>query len=104
MCSDATFWRTLTVAAERRLGFSMNGLVLDKKRLRTMMAGVFTVFATVVPFLLTLYSSNNDAVAIYGQMANSSVVYAYRRAPNLDVHGRLSHKIAMLRAIFSRYS
>jgi hypothetical protein len=61
----------------------MNGLVLDKKRLRTMMAGVFTVFATVVPFLLTLYSSSDDAVAVYGQMANSSAIYAYRCVPKL---------------------
>jgi hypothetical protein len=78
------FRRTLTVAADvYRLGFSMNGLVLDKKRLRTMIAGVFTAFATVVPFLLTLYSSSDDAVAIYGQMTNSSVIYAYRRVPKL---------------------
>jgi hypothetical protein len=61
----------------------MNGLVLDKKRLRTMMAGVFTVFVTAVPFLLALYSADNDAVAIYGQTANNSAIYAYRRAcPN----------------------
>jgi hypothetical protein len=60
----------------------MNGLVLDKKRLRTMMAGVFTIFATVVPFLLTLYSASNDAVAIYGQIANSTGIYAYRCASN----------------------
>jgi hypothetical protein len=56
----------------------MNGVVLDKKRLRAMMAGILTIFATVVPFLLTLYSSSNDAVAIYGQMANDSAIYAYR--------------------------
>ena len=41
-----------------------------------MMAGIFTIFATVVPFLLTLYSSSNDAVAIYGQMANDSAIYS----------------------------
>jgi hypothetical protein len=58
----------------------MNGLVLDKKRLRAMMAGVFTVFATVVPFLLTLYSSSDNAIAIYGQIANSSAIYAYKCA------------------------
>ena len=56
----------------------MNGLVLDKKRLRAIMAGIFTVFATVVPYLLTLYSSSSDAVAIYGQIANTSTIYAYR--------------------------
>jgi hypothetical protein len=67
----------------------MNGLVLDKKRLRAMMAGVFTVFATVVPFLLTLYSSSNDAVAIYGQMTNSSAVYAYRCALTHNFHAKL---------------
>ena len=61
----------------------MNGLVLDKKRLRTMIAGVFTVFATAVPFLLTLYSASYDSVAIYGQMANSSAIYAYRCVPKL---------------------
>eukprot|EP01052_Picozoa_sp_SAG31_P029422 SAG31_NODE_2923_length_4906_cov_2.144581_5_plen_56_part_00 len=47
-----------------------------------MMAGVFTIFATVVPFLLTLYSASNDAVAIYGQIANSTGIYAYRCASN----------------------
>jgi hypothetical protein len=70
----------------------MNGLVLDKKRLRTMMAGVFTVFATAVPFLLTLYSTSDDAVAIYGQITNNSTIYAYRRAhPNDQIlHAKLS--------------
>jgi hypothetical protein len=58
----------------------MNGVVLDKKKLRTLMAGVFTMCATVVPFILTIYNANSEAVAIYGQMANSSAIYAYRRA------------------------
>jgi hypothetical protein len=62
----------------------MNGLVLDKKRLRTMMAGVFTVFTTVVPFLLTLYSASSEAVAIYGQIANDTAIYAYRHAHQND--------------------
>jgi hypothetical protein len=70
----------------------MNGLVLDKKRLRTMMAGVFTVFATVVPFLLSLYSANSEAVAIYGQIANDTAIYAYRCAYQNDqiLHSKLS--------------
>jgi hypothetical protein len=58
----------------------MNGVVLDKKKLRTLMAGVFTVCATVVPFLLTLYTANEEAVTIYGQMGNISTIYAYRYA------------------------
>jgi hypothetical protein len=81
----------------------MNGLVLDKKRLRTMIAGVFTVFATAVPFLLTLYSASSDAVPVYGQIANNSAIYAYRCAqlrtktirlfpPNY--HGIIKHNAA----------
>jgi hypothetical protein len=74
----------------------MNGLVLDKKRLRAIMAGVLTVFTTAVPYLLTLYSASSDAVAIYGQMANSSAIYAYRCAHHNFLHQRPNyHAIAM---------
>jgi hypothetical protein len=41
---------------------------------------IMRICATVVPFILTLYSASNDAVAIYEQMANSAVIYAYRYA------------------------
>jgi hypothetical protein len=67
----------------------MNGVVLDKKKLRTLMAGVFTICATVVPFLLSLYSTHTEAATVYGQMTNSSVIYAYRQAQIVTHHDSL---------------
>jgi hypothetical protein len=59
------------------LGFSVYGSVLDKKRLRVMMTAVFGIFATVVPFLLAIYSAASDAAPVYGRMENNTRIFAY---------------------------
>jgi hypothetical protein len=53
------------------------GAVLDKKRLRVMMTAVFGIFATVVPFLLAMYSTSSNAAPVYGRMENSTRIFAY---------------------------
>jgi hypothetical protein len=59
------------------LGFSVYGSVLDKKRLRVMMTAVFGIFATIVPFLLAMYSEASIAAPVYGRMNNSTRIFAY---------------------------
>ena len=64
------------------LGFVAGGSVLDKRRLGRMIGGVFGLFATVVPFLVTLRTSENDALTtVFGQMHNDTTVYAYSPVP-----------------------
>eukprot|EP01051_Picozoa_sp_SAG22_P019102 SAG22_NODE_3420_length_1721_cov_1.151048_1_plen_306_part_10 len=60
------------------LGFVAGGNVLDKRRLGRIIGGVFGLFATVVPFLLTLQSSGDaDLITVFGQMHNETRIYAY---------------------------
>ena len=60
------------------LGFVAGGNVLDKRRLGRIIGGVFGLFATVVPFLLTVQSSGDDGLTtVFGQMHNDTKVYAY---------------------------
>jgi len=66
-----------TLNNRQGLGFVSNGTVLDKKKLRTMLSIVFGVFATVVPFMLALYSAATADAAVYGRMTNSTKIYAY---------------------------
>ena len=61
------------------LGFSANGAVLDKKRIRVMITAVAGIF--IVPFLLALYSASSDAAPIYGRMANSTRIFAFSAKP-----------------------
>ena len=42
-----------------------------------MMTAVFGIFATIVPFLLAIYSVTNDAAPVYGRMDNSTRIFAY---------------------------
>ena len=39
------------------------------------------LFSTVVPFLLALHAAASDPAPVYGQMANSSRIYAYSPMP-----------------------
>jgi hypothetical protein len=71
-----------TLNNRQGLGFSSNGLVLDKQRLRTMMIAVFGIFSTVVPFIFALFTGAPiDAMLVYGQMDNSTKTYAYSAEP-----------------------
>jgi len=47
------------------------------QKLRTLLSIIGGKFATVVPFLLVLYSSSADAAPVYGQTTSHSKVYAY---------------------------
>jgi hypothetical protein len=42
-----------------------------------MMTAVFGIFATVVPFLLALYSAASGDVPVYGRMDNSTRIFAH---------------------------
>ena len=56
--------------------------VLDKRRLGRIIGGVFGLFATVVPFLLTVQTSGDDGLTtVFGQMHNDTKVYAYSPVP-----------------------
>eukprot|EP01052_Picozoa_sp_SAG31_P000965 SAG31_NODE_30_length_32545_cov_9.378999_28_plen_597_part_00 len=62
---------------QQGIGFAVNETALDKPRIRNMMVGVFGIFSTVVPFIITLYSTAMDGTPVYGMMVNSTRVYAY---------------------------
>lgn len=62
---------------QQGMGFAVNETVLDKRRIRNMMVGVFGIFSTVVPFILAMFSTAMSGSTIYGMMANSTRVYAY---------------------------
>jgi hypothetical protein len=42
-----------------------------------MMTAVFGIFATIVPFLLAMYSATSNSAPVYGRMENSTRIFAY---------------------------
>jgi hypothetical protein len=42
-----------------------------------MMTAVFGIFATIVPFLLAMYSAASNAAPVYGRIDNSTRIFAY---------------------------
>jgi len=70
-----------TLNNRQGLGFVVNGAVLDKRKIRQMMIAAGGIFTTVVPFVIALHSAYSEALPVYGQMANSSRIYAYSPKP-----------------------
>lgn len=66
---------------QQGIGFAVNETVLDKKRIRNMMVGVFGIFSTVVPIIVAMFTTAMSGAPVYGMIANGTRVYAYTDKP-----------------------
>jgi hypothetical protein len=58
----------------------LDDTVLDKRRLRLLFGSVFGIFATVVPVILSMSNTANEAVH-YGSLPSSPRIYAFNGNP-----------------------